>query len=81
MCTVMGLELNIDVQERSVNYILSQDKNLNAKWNNAEDLNANSFDGSVSNVIMRYTERFLKARNIDGFKRQMVMEVRSVKNA
>lgn len=41
-CTVMGLELAIVIQERSVNYDFAQDKNLEVKWNNAEGLNANN---------------------------------------
>lgn len=41
-CTVMGLELAIVIQERSLNYDFAQDKNLEVKWNNAEGLNANN---------------------------------------
>lgn len=64
MCIVMGLELNIVIQER---YFLGQDKNLKAKWDKVEGLNANNF-GGAGNVITCCIESVLKARNIEGFK-------------
>lgn len=81
MCTGTGLELNIVVQEGDMWIILNQDKNLKAKWNHAEGLNTNNFDGSVGNIITSCTECVLKARNLDGFKRQIVMKARSIKSS